>query len=168
MPHAIPVSGRRALSHFCDPFHVQSRWAVCRSYFETALKLPLSRRPFPLPIGLKAVFKLITQFMLTSDQLSRPAQKLIDADWFASAHDCDQIKFASFHLLPPKAKGVLADNNPRSVYFVGTDKPRGHIDGVANYREAFGGGGSDRAHDYFSGRNSHTHAKSGRAAPQPD
>src|SRR5262249_36203972 len=75
---------------------------------------------------------------------------------------------ASFHLLPPKAKGVLADNNPRSVYFVGTDKPRGHIDGIANYREAFGGGGSDRDHDYFSGSNSHTHAKSGRAAPRPE
>src|SRR5262245_18295980 len=130
--------------------------------------MPLSRRPFPLPIGLKAVFKLFTQFMLTSDQLSRPPQKLIDADWFASTHDGDQIKFASFHLLPPKANGVLADNNPRSVCFVGTDMPRGDIDGIANYRAAFGGGGSDRAHDYFSGRNFHTHAKSRRAAPQPD
>src|SRR5215472_2933505 len=102
--------------------------------------------------------------MLTSDQLSRPAQKLVDADWFASAHDCDQVKFASFHLLSCKAKSVLADNNPRSVYFVGADKPRGHIDGVANYREAFGDGRSDRTYDYFSGRNSHMHAKSGRAA----
>src|SRR5262249_26528662 len=128
----------------------------------------LGRRPFALSISLKAVFKLMSQFKRTGDQLSRPAQKLIDADWFASAHDCDQIKFANFHLLPPKAKGILADYNRRSVYRTGADKPRGHIDGIANYREAFGEGGSDRAHDYFSGRNSHTHTKSGCAATQPD
>src|SRR5215470_15679664 len=151
MPHATPVGGRRAPSHLCDPFHINGRRAVGMSYFEATLKVPLGCRPFALPISLKAAFKLMSQFKRTSDQLSRPAQKLIDADWFASAYDRDQIKFANIHLLPPKAKGILADYNPRSVYLIGADKPRGHIDGIANYREAFGDGGSDRAHDYFSG-----------------
>ena len=130
------------------------------------MKALLGRRPFALPISLKAVFKLMSQFKRTSDQLSRPAQKLIDADWFASAHDCDQIKFASFYLLPRKAKGVLTDNNSRSVDLVGADKPLGHIDGIANYREALGDGRSNRAYDYFPGRNSHVHAKRGRATPK--
>src|SRR5690242_11029239 len=109
MPHANPVGRRRALSHLCDPFHVNGRRAVGRSYFEAALKALLGRSPFALPIGLEAAFKFLSQLKRTGDQFSSATQKLIDADWFASAHDCNQIKFANFHLLPRKAKGILAD-----------------------------------------------------------
>src|ERR1700722_17821365 len=132
------------------------------------MEVPLGRPPFPRSIGVKAVFKLVGQFVLTREQLSRPAKKFVDADGFASAHNCDQIEFTSFNLLPRKAKRFLTDDNSRSVYFVRAHEPRGHIDGIANYREALGHCRPNRAQNYFSGGNSHVHAKSGRAAPKSD
>src|SRR5262249_24405678 len=67
MPHAIPVGGWRAASHRCDPFHINGRRAVGRSYFEAALKALFGRCPLALPISLEAVFKLMSQFKRTSD-----------------------------------------------------------------------------------------------------
>ncbi len=118
VPDAIPVRGRWFLSESRDALNIEGRWGVVGSDLETVSELPLSRVPFPRPIGRKALAELITQLHLSWPKRSCRAEELVNTRGFAFADDRNQVELTAFDFFLGDAQCILRYDNFRAIDLV--------------------------------------------------